>query len=435
MSGVENLARLPELKKKLLWTFLLLAAYRIGIHVPVPGVDSAALADFFASVQNTLFGLFDMFSGGGLRNLSIFALGIMPYISASIIIQLLQVVSPELKRMAKEEGAAGRKKITQYTRYGTVLIAVIQGFGIAMSLESMQSPTGASLVLAPGWGFRLTTILTLTTGTVLIMWLGEQITEKGLGNGISLVIFSGIVAGLPGGLMKTIRLIGTGDLSIFMVLILLVFMAAVLAFIVFMERGQRRIPIHYAKRQMGRKMYGGQTSHLPLRVNTAGVIPPIFASSLLLFPATVASFSSVEWLQTAAAYFAPHTLLYNVVFVALIIFFAFFYTAIIFDPKDIAENLKNQGGFVPGIRPGVKTREYIDKVLTRITVWGALYIAAICVLPMVLIANMNVPFYFGGTGLLIVVGVAMDFMSQVESHLISRQYEGLMNKARIKGRR
>ncbi|ABB39034.1 preprotein translocase, SecY subunit [Oleidesulfovibrio alaskensis G20] len=435
LSGVENLARLPELKKKLLWTFLLLAAYRIGIHVPVPGVDSAALADFFASVQNTLFGLFDMFSGGGLRNLSIFALGIMPYISASIIIQLLQVVSPELKRMAKEEGAAGRKKITQYTRYGTVLIAVIQGFGIAMSLESMQSPTGASLVLAPGWGFRLTTILTLTTGTVLIMWLGEQITEKGLGNGISLVIFSGIVAGLPGGLMKTIRLIGTGDLSIFMVLILLVFMAAVLAFIVFMERGQRRIPIHYAKRQMGRKMYGGQTSHLPLRVNTAGVIPPIFASSLLLFPATVASFSSVEWLQTAAAYFAPHTLLYNVVFVALIIFFAFFYTAIIFDPKDIAENLKNQGGFVPGIRPGVKTREYIDKVLTRITVWGALYIAAICVLPMVLIANMNVPFYFGGTGLLIVVGVAMDFMSQVESHLISRQYEGLMNKARIKGRR
>ncbi|MGX7948346.1 preprotein translocase subunit SecY [Oleidesulfovibrio alaskensis] len=435
LSGVENLARLPELKKKLLWTFLLLAAYRIGIHVPVPGVDSAALADFFASVQNTLFGLFDMFSGSGLRNLSIFALGIMPYISASIIIQLLQVVSPELKRMAKEEGAAGRKKITQYTRYGTVLIAVIQGFGIAMSLESMQSPTGASLVLAPGWGFRLTTILTLTTGTVLIMWLGEQITEKGLGNGISLVIFSGIVAGLPGGLMKTIRLIGTGDLSIFMVLILLVFMAAVLAFIVFMERGQRRIPIHYAKRQMGRKMYGGQTSHLPLRVNTAGVIPPIFASSLLLFPATVASFSSVEWLQTAAAYFAPHTLLYNVVFVALIIFFAFFYTAIIFDPKDIAENLKNQGGFVPGIRPGVKTREYIDKVLTRITVWGALYIAAICVLPMVLIANMNVPFYFGGTGLLIVVGVAMDFMSQVESHLISRQYEGLMNKARIKGRR
>lgn len=435
LSGVENLARLPELKKKLLWTFLLLAAYRIGVHVPVPGVDSAALADFFASVQNTLFGLFDMFSGGGLSNLSIFALGIMPYISASIIIQLLQVVSPELKRMAKEEGAAGRKKITQYTRYGTVLIAIIQGFGIAMSLESMQSPTGAPLVLAAGWGFRLTTIITLTAGTVLIMWLGEQITEKGLGNGISLIIFSGIVAGLPGGIMNTFRLIGTGEMSIFKVLILAVLMAAVLAFIVFMERGQRRIPIHYAKRQMGRKMYGGQTSHLPLRINTAGVIPPIFASSLLLFPATVASFSTVDWLQAIAAYFTPQTLLYNVIFVALIIFFAFFYTAIIFDPKDIAENLKNQGGFVPGIRPGAKTREYIDKVLTRITVWGALYIAAICVLPMLLIANMNVPFYFGGTGLLIVVGVAMDFMSQVESHLISRQYEGLMNKTRIKGRR
>ncbi len=435
LSGVENLARLPELRKKLLWTFSLLAAYRVGVHVPVPGVNSTALADFFASVQNTLLGLFDMFSGGGLSNSSIFALGIMPYISASIIIQLLQVVSPELKRLAKEEGAAGRKKITQYTRYGTVLIAVIQGFGIAMSLENMQSPTGASLVLQSGWGFRLTTIMTLTTGTVLVMWLGEQITEKGLGNGISLIIFSGIVAGLPGGVMNTLRLLGSGEMGIFTVLVLLVLMTAILAFIVFMERGQRRIPIHYAKRQMGRKMYGGQTSHLPLRVNTAGVIPPIFASSLLLFPATVASFSTVEWLQEAAAYFTPTTLLYNVFFVTLIVFFAFFYTAIIFDPKDIAENLKNQGGFVPGIRPGTKTREYIDKVLTRITVWGAMYIAAICVLPMLLIANLNVPFYFGGTGLLIVVGVAMDFMSQVESHLISRQYEGLMKKTRIKGRR
>ncbi len=435
LSSVENLARLPELRKKLLWTFSLLAAYRVGVHVPVPGVNSTALADFFASVQNTLLGLFDMFSGGGLSNSSIFALGIMPYISASIIIQLLQVVSPELKRLAKEEGAAGRKKITQYTRYGTVLIAVIQGFGIAMSLENMQSPTGASLVLQSGWGFRLTTIMTLTTGTVLVMWLGEQITEKGLGNGISLIIFSGIVAGLPGGVMNTLRLLGSGEMGIFTVLVLLVLMTAILAFIVFMERGQRRIPIHYAKRQMGRKMYGGQTSHLPLRVNTAGVIPPIFASSLLLFPATVASFSTVEWLQEAAAYFTPTTLLYNVFFVTLIVFFAFFYTAIIFDPKDIAENLKNQGGFVPGIRPGTKTREYIDKVLTRITVWGAMYIAAICVLPMLLIANLNVPFYFGGTGLLIVVGVAMDFMSQVESHLISRQYEGLMKKTRIKGRR
>lgn len=430
ISGVENLARLPELKKKLLWTFVLLAVYRIGIHVPVPGVDTSALADFFASIENTLFGLFDMFSGGGLRNLSIFALGIMPYISASIIMQLLQVVSPELKRMAKEEGAAGRKKITQYTRYATVLITIVQGMGIAVGLESMSSPTGAPVVLAAGWGFRFTTILTLTAGTVLVMWFGEQITEKGIGNGISLIIFAGIVAGLPGAVIQSFNLIGAGEMSVFVGLIMLVMMIAVLAFIVFVERGQRRIPIHYAKRQMGRKMVGGQTTHLPLRVNTAGVIPPIFASSLLLFPATIANFSSVEWLQQMAAWFAPETVLYNVLFVGLIMFFCFFYTAIIFDPKDIAENLKNSGGFIPGIRPGVKTHEYIDKVLTRITLWGAFYIAAICVLPMLLITNLSVPFYFGGTSLLIVVGVAMDFMSQVESHMISRQYEGLMNKSR-----
>ena len=435
LTGVENLARLPELKKKLLWTFFLLAVYRIGIHVPVPGVDGRALADFFDSAQNTLFGLFDMFSGGGLRNLSIFALGVMPYISASIIIQLLQVVSPELKRLQKEEGQAGRKKITQYTRYGTVLITIIQGFGMAVGLESMQSPTGAPVVLLAGWGFRLITILTLTTGTVLIMWIGEQITEKGLGNGISLIIFAGIVAGMPRGLMNTFRLLTTGEMTIFLLLIIVVLMAAVLGVIVFFERAQRRIPIQYAKRMMGRKMYGGQSSHLPLRVNTAGVIPPIFASSILLFPATLANFSSVEWLQKTASYFAPQTVLYNVLFVALIIFFCYFYTAIIFDPKDIAENLKNQGGFIPGIRPGAKTKEYIDRVLARITLWGSLYISVICVLPMLLISNFNVPFYFGGTGLLIVVGVAMDFMGQIESYLISRQYEGLMQKGRLKGRR
>ncbi|MGE4299742.1 MAG: preprotein translocase subunit SecY [Desulfovibrionaceae bacterium] len=435
LTGVENLARLPELKKKLLWTFFLLAVYRIGIHVPVPGVDGHALADFFESAQNTLFGLFDMFSGGGLRNLSIFALGVMPYISASIIIQLLQVVSPELKRLQKEEGQAGRKKITQYTRYGTVLITIIQGFGMAVGLESMQSPTGAPVVLFAGWGFRLITILTLTTGTVLIMWIGEQITEKGLGNGISLIIFAGIVAGMPRGLLNTFRLLTTGEMTLFLLILVVALMAAVLGVIVFFERSQRRIPIQYAKRMMGRKMYGGQSSHLPLRVNTAGVIPPIFASSILLFPATLANFSSVEWLQKAASYFAPQTVLYNVLFVALIIFFCYFYTAIIFDPKDIAENLKNQGGFIPGIRPGMKTKEYIDRVLARITLWGSLYISVICVLPMLLITNFNVPFYFGGTGLLIVVGVAMDFMGQIESYLISRQYEGLMQKGRLKGRR
>jgi preprotein translocase subunit SecY len=434
-SGVENISKLPELRKRLFWTFLLLAVYRIGIHVPVPGVDTGALQDFFASVENTLFGLFDMFSGGGLRNLSIFALGIMPYISASIIIQLLTVVSPELKRLQKEEGQAGRKKITQYTRYGTVLITIIQGMGIAIGLETMTSPTGAPVVIEAGWGFRLTTIITLTTGTVLIMWLGEQITDRGIGNGISLIIFAGIVAGFPGAVFKTVQLMTAGELTLFILLIILAMMLAVLGFIVFMERAQRRIPIQYAKRMMGRRMYGGQTTHLPLRVNTAGVIPPIFASSILLFPTTVANFSNVEWLQQVSSWFAPATVLYNVLFVAMIIFFCYFYTAIIFDPKDIAENIRKQGGFIPGIRPGAKTHEYIDRVLSRITLWGALYISAICVLPMLLINQFNVPFYFGGTSLLIVVGVAMDFMSQVESYMISRQYEGLMNKGRIKGRR
>ncbi|OLN28734.1 Preprotein translocase secY subunit [Desulfovibrio sp. DV] len=434
LTGVENLARLPELKKKLLWTFLLVAVYRIGVHVPVPGVDSAALADFFESAKNTLFGLFDMFSGGGLRNLSIFALGIMPYISASIIIQLLTVVSPELAKMQKEDGAAGKKKITQYTRYGTVLITVIQGFGIAVGLESMASPTGAPVVLIPGWGFRLMTIVTLTAGTVFLMWLGEQLTERGIGNGISLIIYSGIVAGLPRAVLSTFDLLKAGELSPLMLILIVALMLAVLVAIVFMERGQRRIPIQYAKRMVGRKMYGGQTTHLPLRVNTAGVIPPIFASSILLFPATLGEFSSIPWLKTVAAFFSPQTMTYNVIFVALIVFFCYFYTAIIFDPADIAENIRKQGGFIPGIRPGIKTKEYIDKVLVRITLWGSMYISVVCVLPMMLIQQFNVPFYFGGTSLLIVVGVAMDFMSQIESYLISRQYEGLMQKGRIKGR-
>ncbi len=436
LSGVENMARVPELRKRLLWTALILVAYRLGVHVPVPGIDAVALKEFFDSMHNTLFGIFDMFSGGGLSNLSVFALGVMPYISSSIIMQLLQVVSPEIKRMAKEEGQAGRKKITQYTRYGTVLITIVQGFGLATVLESMQSPlTGAPLVIMGGLSFKLVTVITMTAGTVLIMWLGEQITEKGIGNGISLIIFSGIVVNLPRALIQSFELIGAGTFSIFQAIILVVFMLAVLVGIVFVERAQRRIPIHYAKRQVGRKMYGGQTTHLPLKVNTAGVIPPIFASSLLIFPATVASFATtVPWLQRAAEWFSPATVLYNVLFVTLIVFFCFFYTAIIFDPKDIAENLKKQGGFIPGIRPGIKTREYIDKVLTRITLWGAAYISLVCVIPQVLMRQFAVPFYFGGTSLLIVVGVAMDFMSQIESHLISRQYEGLMGKTRLKGR-
>jgi preprotein translocase subunit SecY len=429
MSGVENLARVPELKKKLLWTFALLAVYRMGIHIPIPGVDSAALADFFANAQNTLFGIFDMFSGGGLSNMSIFALGIMPYISASIILQLLTVVSPELKRLQKEEGEAGRKKITQYTRYGTVLITVVQGFAIATGLESAASPTGAPMVLIPGWGFKLMTILTLTAGTVFLMWLGEQMTEKGIGNGISMIIYAGIVAGLPRAAINTVRLMTVGEISLFILLIILVFMMATLAFIVFMERGQRRIPIHYAKRQMGRKMFGGQTTHLPLKINTAGVIPPIFASSILMFPATLAQFSSVQWLKDFSSFLSPDSIIYNLLFIGIIIFFCYFYTAIMFDPKGIAENIQKQGGFIPGIRPGERTREYIDKVLARITLWGAFYVSLVCVVPMVLISNFGVPFYFGGTSLLIVVGVAMDFMGRIESYLISRQYEGLLGKA------
>ena len=428
-NGADKMAQMPELRKKLAWTILILCMYRVGVHVPVPGIDAGALSHFFASMQGSVFALLDMFSGGGLSNVSVFALGIMPYISASIILQLLQVVSPEIKRMAKEEGQAGRRKITQYTRYLTVAITLIQGLGIATMLEGMTSPEGAPVVMNPGWEFRLVTIATLTAGTILIMWLGEQITAKGIGNGISLIIFSGIVVGIPSALLRSYQLIKAGDMNVLFAIFILIMMLAVLVGIVFVERAQRRIPIQYAKRQIGRKMYGGQTTHLPLRINTAGVIPPIFAQSLLLFPATVAGFSTIDWLQQVVAWFQPTSIVYNVVFVALIFFFCFFYTAIIFEPKDIAENLKKAGGFVPGIRPGDKTREYIDHVLTRLTLWGGIYISIISVLPMLLIAQFNVPFYFGGTSLLILVGVAIDFMGQVESHMISQQYGSLMGKA------
>ena len=428
-NGADKMAQMPELRKKLAWTILILCMYRVGVHVPVPGIDAGALSHFFASMQGSVFALLDMFSGGGLSNVSVFALGIMPYISASIILQLLQVVSPEIKRMAKEEGQAGKRKITQYTRYLTVAITLIQGLGIATMLEGMTSPEGAPVVMNPGWEFRLVTIATLTAGTILIMWLGEQITAKGIGNGISLIIFSGIVVGIPSALARSYQLIKAGDMNVLFAIFILIMMLAVTVGIVFVERAQRRIPIQYAKRQIGRKMYGGQTTHLPLRINTAGVIPPIFAQSLLLFPATVAGFSTIDWLQQVVAWFQPTSIVYNIVFVALIFFFCFFYTAIIFEPKDIAENLKKAGGFVPGIRPGEKTREYIDHVLTRLTLWGGIYISVISVLPMLLIAQFNVPFYFGGTSLLILVGVAIDFMGQVESHMISQQYGSLMGKS------
>ncbi|MDR3177253.1 MAG: preprotein translocase subunit SecY [Desulfovibrio sp.] len=433
VQGMKNMALVPELWPKLGWTFFLLLAFRVGIHVPVPGVDTVAMAAFFQQAQSTLFGVFDMFSGGGLRNVSIFALGVMPYISASIIMQLLQVLSPDLKRMAKEEGASGRKKITQYTRYATVLITVVQGLGLAVMLEGMTGPNGVPMVPEPGLMFRFVTIITVTAGTILLMWLGEQITSKGIGNGISLIIFAGIVAGIPGAMVQTYALAGDSlpyvALPIIGVLILVVTVV-----VVFIERAQRRIPVHYAKRQQGRRMYGGQTTHLPLRLNTAGVIPPIFAGSLLYFPATIAQFSENPFLQSFSVWFSPSTVLHSICYVALIVFFCYFYTAIIFDPKDIAENLKKQNGFIPGIRPGDKTREYIDNVLTRITLWGAIYISLICLLPQFLIQYFNLPFYFGGTSILIVVGVAMDFMGQVNSYMISRQYEGLLGKARIRGR-
>ena len=424
-----------SLAKRLGWTFLLLCCYRIGVHVPIPGVDAAALAAYFKSLSGTLFDMFDMFSGGGLSNVSVFALGVMPYISASIIMQLLQVVSPDIKRMAKEEGQAGRRKITQYTRYLTVLITLVQGLFISIGLESMTSPDGTPIVLNAGWHFRMVTMATFTAGSMLVMWLGEQITERGIGNGISLIIFCGIVVGIPRGIMQSMDLIKSGSMSIFLAVIIVLLLAAVLTAIVFVERAQRRIPISYAKRQIGRKMFGGQNTHLPLRVNTAGVIPPIFASSLLLFPATVGQFSTNEYVRMVTDFFAPHGVLYNVLYVVLIFFFCYFYTAIIIDPKDMAENLKKNGGFVPGIRPGERTQEYIDTVLSRLTLSGAVYISAISLLPMLMIAKFNVPFYFGGTSLLILVGVAMDFMNQVESHMISTQYQGLMNKAARKGGR
>ena len=424
-----------SLAKRLGWTFLLLCCYRIGVHVPIPGVDAAALAAYFKSLSGPLFDMFDMFSGGGLSNVSVFALGVMPYISASIIMQLLQVVSPDIKRMAKEEGQAGRRKITQYTRYLTVLITLVQGLFISIGLESMTSPDGTPIVLNAGWHFRMVTMATFTAGSMLVMWLGEQITERGIGNGISLIIFCGIVVGIPRGIMQSLDLIKSGSMSIFLAVVIVLLMAAVLTAIVFVERAQRRIPISYAKRQIGRKMFGGQNTHLPLRVNTAGVIPPIFASSLLLFPATVGQFSTNEYVRMVTDFFAPHGILYNVLYVVLIFFFCYFYTAIIIDPKDMAENLKKNGGFVPGIRPGERTQEYIDTVLSRLTLSGAVYISAISLLPMLMIAKFNVPFYFGGTSLLILVGVAMDFMNQVESHMISTQYQGLMNKAARKGGR
>jgi len=434
LDGFKNIGKIPELQKRILFTLLLLIVYRIGAHVPTPGIDTAALAAFFEQAKGSLLGFFDMFAGGALSNLSVFALGIMPYISASIILQLLTVSVPYLERLSKE-GEAGRRKITQYTRYGTVLLSIIQGFGIAVGLENMSGPTGIPIVLATGWGFRLMTVITLTAGTAFIMWLGEQITEKGIGNGISLIIFSGIVVNAPAAIFNTFRLLATGEMGIVVILFLLVMMLAVVGAIVFVESGQRRIPIQYAKRVVGNKLYGGQATHLPLKVNTSGVIPPIFASSIIMFPATIANFVPHPWMKTVADVLVPGRIGYEVIFVAFIVFFCYFYTAVTFNPVDVAENIKKYGGYVPGIRPGKKTAEYIDTVLTRLTFSGAIYVSVICVLPSILIGNFNVPFYFGGTALLIVVGVALDTAGQIETHLLTRQYEGFLKKGKLARRR
>ncbi len=434
LDGISNIQKIPELQKRILYTFLLLIVYRIGVHVPTPGIDSAALAAFFEHAKGSLLGLFDMFAGGALSNFSVFSLGIMPYISASIILQLLTVAIPHLERLSKE-GEAGRRKITQYTRYGTVLLSIIQGFGISVGLENMAGPTGASIVLEPGWAFRLMTMITLTAGTAFIMWLGEQITEKGIGNGISLIIFAGIVCRAPAAIFSTFSLMSTGEMGIFSILFLIILMIVVIAVIVFMETGQRRIPIQYAKRVVGRKVYGGQSTHLPLKVNTAGVIPPIFASSIIMFPATIANFIDHPWMKAISGALVPGQWIYELLYIGFIVFFCYFYTAVMFNPTDVADNIKKYGGYIPGIRPGKKTAEYIDEVLTKLTFGGAIYVSLVCVLPSILISYFNVPFYFGGTALLIVVGVALDTAGQIETHLLTRQYEGFMKKGRIARRR
>jgi preprotein translocase subunit SecY len=459
IESLKNIFRIPDLRSRVLFTLAMLAVYRLGNHVPTPGVDARALTEFFEQNRATWFGFVDMFSGGNLSKVTVFALGIMPYISASIILQLLTVVWPYLEKLSKE-GELGRRKITQYTRYGTVLLSVIQSAGIAAFLQKTSLTGGITLVSNPGFGFTLMTVLTLTAGTVFIMWLGEQITERGVGNGMSLLIFAGIVVGFPSAIVTTFRSIQTGEQSILVVLVLLLFMVAVVAAIVFVERGQRRIPVQYAKRVVGRRMYQGQSTHLPLRVNTGGVIPVIFASSIIALPQTFASlFPNNPWMTNIAQQLAWGMPAYTLLYVTAIVFFCYFYTAIIFNPNDVADNMRKYGGYIPGIRPGKKTSEYIDSILTRLTLGGALYLAAVAVLPEFLLAGfkvapipiigpfldsilptrvtegLGVTFYFGGTSLLIVVGVAMDTVQQIESQLIMRHYDGFMKRGRIRGRR
>ncbi len=458
IESFRNIFAIPDLRKRIIFTFALLGVYRLGAFIPTPGVDPQAIAEFTQAAQGTVLGFLNLFSGGALGRMTVFALGIMPYISASIILQLLTVVWPYLEKLSKE-GELGRRKITQYTRYGTVVLSVIQSLGISFFLERTTAPGGAALVPHPGWGFRLMTVLTLTTGTAFVMWLGEQITERGVGNGISLIIFAGIVVGLPSAILNTLTDVKTGSLSIITVVILVVFMVAVVAAIVFMERAQRRIPIQYAKRVVGRRVYGGQSTYLPLRLNTGGVIPVIFAASIMSFPQTIGQMIQHPWLKKITAALAWGEPLYNLIYFFSIIFFCYFYTSIIFNPEDTADNMRKYGGFIPGIRPGRPTAEFIDKVLTRITLVGAIYLALVAILPEILIAGfkvatipyigptldailprwftqgLGVKFYFGGTSLLIVVGVAMDTVQQIESQLVMRHYDGFMRRGRLRGRR
>jgi preprotein translocase subunit SecY len=436
-SGFQNIGKIPELRKRILYTLALLSVYRIGVFVTTPGVNRTIMAKIVNEASGTFLGLFNMFSGGALEQMSIFALGIMPYISASIILQLLTVVVPKLEQIQKE-GEMGRKRLNQYTRYGCVILSIIQSYFIARWLESNNRAYSqfGEVVIDPGWSFRLITMLSLTTGTAFIMWLGEQITERGIGNGISLIIFAGIVCDMPDAGVKLFAKAQAGDITAFDLAVIGLIIVMVVAAIIFFERGQRRIPVQYAKRVVGRKMFGGQSTHLPLKVNTAGVIPPIFASSILMFPQQIASFVQAPWMQRINESLHPGDWRYNLIFVALIVFFCYFYTAVTFNPVDVADNMKKYGGFIPGIRPGKATAAYIDKVLTRITFGGAVYVSAICVLPSLLHEKLKVPFYFGGTGLMIVVGVALDTVQQIESHLITRNYEGFTGPRgpRIRGR-
>lgn len=435
VGGLAAAGRFSELKRRLFFVLGALIVFRIGAHVPVPGVDPVALAELFDQQRGTIIDMFNMFSGGALERFTVFAIGIMPYISASIIMQLLTAVVPKLEQL-KKEGESGRRKITQYTRYGTVVLATVQAGGVAYALQN-QSFGGLPVVIDPGPFFMFTAIMTLVGGTMFLMWLGEQVTERGIGNGISIIIFAGIVAGLPSAVGGTLELGSTGELSPFLIGLFLLLAMAVTWFVVFVERGQRRITVNYAKRQQGRKVFAAHSSHLPLKLNMAGVIPPIFASSIILFPATIAgmfgSGEGMEWLQDAANMLSPGQPIYVVLYAIAIIFFCFFYTALQFNPKETAENLKKSSAMIPGIRPGEQTAKYIDTVMTRLTIAGAIYITAVCLLPEFLIVNWNVPFYFGGTSLLIIVVVVMDFMAQMQSHLMSHQYEGLMKKANLKG--